>query len=260
MDEKLKAASTEISQLRMTAGDPVAQRAQDMLDWSLRWIHDGATFMDLKALLDQYRSEIVVSGARIASETPKIEIETEYLRGRLTRLKAILAENPAGSSSDQTRVDVGRVDTHFLPLRTQINAAEVALAEQDSQILRLKDQAARLDVLGQFLDRATPLLALPYQGTHARVMTDQLLGAADTLALSIPDADYSRKSSVERVRGDIRRIAGRYSILLPELSRQITPPSIGLMFWGLSFLGGALLGYFAFLLRQLLATITPKPA
>jgi hypothetical protein len=250
MDDKLKAESTHIAILRLTTQNVKASESLAMADAAVRWLRTGATWIDLKGLLDRYRSEIQLNEARIASETLQNRIESGYLQARIARLRAILREERENKSLEQTRVDVGSVDTHYLPLRTQINAAEVTLAEQDASLRRLQDLAAQDDVLHQFLVRARPFIESSSSSVPPPGIGDPLLEAIMALDGTIPATDAPRKAGIERIRGDVREILGRYSVQLPEVSRQITPPSVGAILWGLSLLGGAILGYLAFLTRR----------
>jgi hypothetical protein len=259
MDDTLKAASTHIALLRLTTQNLKAAESNAMADASVHWLRSGATWIDLKGLLDHYRSEIQLSQARIASETLKNRIESGYLQERIVRLRAISKEEQDQKTLEQTRVDVGSVDTQYLPLRTQINAAEVTLAEQDGSLRRLQDQAAQDDVLNQFVARSSSYLASFSPAVPVQVTGDQLLETIFALDGTIPATDAPRKAAIERIRGDVRGILGRYSVQPPEVSRQITAPSVGATLWGLSLLGGAFLGYLAFLTRRTFIALDQKP-
>lgn len=161
MDDALKAESTHISLLRITTQDPDAQKAQAMADIAVRWIREGAAYLDLKGLMDHYQSELILSDAAIASDSLRSQIEARYLRERIARLRAILADDQKERTADQTRVNLGAVDTPFLPLRTQINAAEVILSDFEGSLQRLQDQARANAVLHDFAGRALLLLNAP---------------------------------------------------------------------------------------------------
>lgn len=259
INDQLKADATAIGQLKIIGTAHAADQAVAAVEQTVAWIRDASTYIELKSLLDGYASERTLSAARIAEDTLRIQLESGYLQARVEQLARLRAEDLQHASGRQTLVDVGGVETPFLPLNTQINAAEVALIDQESQIHRLQDQTQRNEILGQFLTEAEPRLGAPYEGASAAVMIDQMLKALEPLTASITGADPSRRAAVARILGDVRRIESRYGVQLPELSRTITPPSLGIALILGSALIGAALGFLAYRLQSLLASSETWP-
>jgi len=114
-------------------------------------------------------------------------------------------------------------------------------------------------VLNQFVARSSSFLTSFSPGVPVQVIGDQRLQTLVDLDGTIAATDAPRKAAIERIRGDVRGIVGRYSVQLPEISRQIGSPSVGATLWGLSLLGGAILGYLAFLVRRTFIALNQKP-
>lgn len=252
ISDTLKAKATQISTLKVTTSDHQKEIAAQTLDTTVRFIKDGATYFDLKTLLEGYQSEILVTGSRIDSEKIQIQIEAGYLQERVAHLRSLLANGASNGGNDQVRIDLGTANNQFLPLRTQINAAEITLADRDEARHHLEDQAAENEVLSQFLSGALPIMGTRYEGVSATRLIERLLAQVEAVGAPLPDTDRSRKLTIERIRGDLHQISGRYSVQLSELSRRITPPALSLSLLMAAIMAGSVLGYLGSLLRDAL--------
>jgi hypothetical protein len=243
MDEKLKAESTRISQIKITMTDRKVERAKEGLEWSLRFLRDGATYLELKNLLDGYQGEVAVLTAGFSGEQLRAEVESGYLKTRLKEFETLMERDKDLTSHDEVRVDVGTVDPSFLPLRTQANALKVSLYGLEEKLKRLKAEEEAVGVLEAFIGQAKAVMADQYQGQSGDTLTQGLFTIVEGLSAGVSVDDLPRQQAISRIRGDIARIQGRYSVQLPELSRRIEPPRVVIVALAGSVLGGAFLGF-----------------
>lgn len=243
MDEKLKAESTRITQLKVTTTDRKQQRAEEGLDWSLRFLRDGATWLELKNLLDGYQSEVAVLSSGFSGERIQAEVEAGYLQSRLKEFETIMDKDRDVTTHDEARVNVGTVEPRYLPLRTQANALKVTLYGLEEKLRRLKDREEATSVLAEFLAQAKPRLGDQYQGQGGDGLARELLEVVDGLSGTMPSEALSKRETVARIRGDVARIQGRYRVQLTELARRVDPPKAALSVLAASAFGGAFLGF-----------------
>jgi hypothetical protein len=243
MDEKLKADSTVIRELKVSMTDRDEGHAREGLDWTLRFIRDGGAYLDFKALLDDYQSEVSVFSSGFAEQRIRAEVETGYLRTRLKDFENLLAKDQEIPSRDEIRVDVGSVDASYLPLRTQANALKVTLYSLEEKVRRLKDQEDALSMLSLFVENARSILGAQYQGETSGALTRGLKAIAESMAKDVPPGNLPQQQALSRIRGDVARIEGRYSVQLSELSRRVEPPRATLTLLAGATFGGGFLGF-----------------
>lgn len=243
MDDRLKGESTRISLLKITLHDRKPARARQNLEWTVRFLRDGASFLELRTLLDGYQSEATVTAAGIAEQRLNAEVETGYAKARLATIESILARDDKTATHEQVRVDVGNVDPTYLPLRTQANALKVSLYQYEEKLRRLKDQETQMAVLSAFLGEAVPALGTDFHGQATEAMHGHLMAIRDRLESETPPEDLARRFALERIRADLTRIQARYTVQLAEIASQMEPPRAGLPVLAGSAFAGLILGF-----------------
>jgi hypothetical protein len=135
----------------------------------------------------------------------------------------------------------------------------VSLLVWEEKNRRSIDQEEGLKVYADFLEKARAVVGAEYTGREAGVVMRELLGILDGLELSIPKDDLPRQQPLERIRDEIAKIKGRYSVQLPEASRHVEPPRASVAIMVGSALGGAFLGFlFAFARYKLRESYAPS--
>ena len=128
------------------------------------FIRQGGSYLALRALFAGYETRLMYSIADIQMKISTLEVELGYQQERVKRLENLLRRFPTASSVVSQVVDAKDSGSKYLPLTTQIIAANADINTSAEALQRYQDELQRLKYFKVFVDQTKPFLNETYDG------------------------------------------------------------------------------------------------
>ncbi|QWE10874.1 hypothetical protein [Polynucleobacter sp. es-EL-1] len=182
----LESSGANISSLTLSAAGPSKEKAIQNVIWAKDFALQGASYLAVKSLLSAQESQLISIGAEIEKKVNATQIELGYQQERLKSLEILAKRFPSEQKMISQVVDPKDSGAKYLPISTQIIAANTDINNSKETLERLKEQQAQMIVLSTWVKMASPLIMTNYNGI---TLTEQLLGQEAKLRATLNSAD-----------------------------------------------------------------------
>jgi hypothetical protein len=204
----LELAGTSIIGFVLIASDLTKQGAIDRVLQAKNFLLQGASYLAIRNLLNSQESHLINAAANISKKVNSTQVELGYQQERLKSLEALAKRFPSEQKTISQIVDIKDSGAKYLPLSTQIIAANTDINASKEALERLKDAQTQMAVLKNWVEQAVPLVANNYDGL---VLSKQLLAQETILRASIDPTDLNSLGFVDDLRSILLGINAKYA-------------------------------------------------
>ena len=204
----LESAGTTITSFTIYASDVTKQVAIDKILEVKNFLLQGGSYLAIRSLLNAQESQLISADADISKKINATQVELGYQQERLRSLEALAKRFPSEQKTISQVVDPKDSGAKYLPLSTQIIAANTDINSSKEALERLKDAEAQAVVLKTWVKQAKPLVHNNFDGLN---IIEQLLTQETILRASINPADLKSLRFVDDLRSILLDINVRYT-------------------------------------------------
>lgn len=202
----LDGASTSIVGFTLDVHDIDKSVASKKALYAINFIRSGGSYLQLRSLLGKYRSQAINQDAEVRQKISKIKVDIAYLELRAKNLEDLHKRFPGTPNMNAHVVNLNDSNAKYLSLITQIIAANAEISNLKEEQNRLEVELKKLSLIKKFLDQATPLQDLSFDGL---VLVEQYLNILRNLSGSLTkensySGDYFSQLYIELIAVDDR--------------------------------------------------------
>ena len=204
----LEAAGTSIVSLTITAGGAAKDEAIDNARGAKNFLLQGASYLAIRSLFSAQEAQLVGADADIAKKINATQIELGYQQERLKSLESLAKRFPNDSKVISQVVDPKDSGAKYMPISTQIIAANTDINGSKEALERLKDAQVQMATLRIWVKQVSPLMNSSYDGI---VLTKKLLEEEAQLRANLGASDPKALVFVDDLRSKLLANAVRFS-------------------------------------------------
>jgi len=215
------------------------------LGFAAAFLQQGGTYLAIKDINSVYIGEIE-SDSKISGQVTQNQIELGYLKERARILEGVKIRFPQHREvSGQQIVEVNDSNAKYLPIESQLIAVYADIQKIEEDLVRLRAQLARHDIMRKFLQAMQPLLSEELNGLQ---LLEKAFGTEADLRRKVDRSSHEELFVLDRIKDDLKSVHLRYvSGLKPNSA---TKP--------VKLVGPAKSGIIGFVLAAFLAVILLK--
>ena len=160
----LESAGTSIVSLTITARGSSKNKATEEVLEARNFLLQGASYLSIKSLLSSQEAQLSSADADVVKKINSTQVELGYQQERLKSLEALAKRFPGDTRVISQVVDPKDSGAKYMPISTQIIAANTDINASKESLERLKDAQAQTEVLRTWVKQAAPLLEGSYDG------------------------------------------------------------------------------------------------
>ena len=242
ISKDLDAASTTILNLTLTATGSSKEQSIDNARAVSQFLRSGGAYLQLRSLLNGYESQTVSTAAQLQQKIANTQIEMGYQEERARQLEQLHKRFPGNASSAQQVVDAKDSSAKYLPLQTQIIAANNDINASKETLSRLQKRLDQIALTKTFLEQAMPLQDQTFDGL---VLNKQLLEIELNLRAKLDKSDSNGVEFLNELHAQLLAIQVRFTM---GLEANTAPTSSGKKGMTKSTVGGLAAAFFLMLL------------
>ena len=205
----LEAAGTSIVSLTITAGGSTKDKAFDNVRGAKNFLLKGAAYLAIKSLFSAQESQLMSVDADLAKKINNTQVELGYQQERLKSLEALAKRFPGEQKTIIQVVDPKDSDAKYMPISTQIIAANTDINGSKESLERLKDAQAQMAILRSWVKQVSPLMnGESYDGI---ALTKKLLEQESQLRATLNPSDPKSLAFVDGLRSTLLANDVRFS-------------------------------------------------
>ena len=194
----LESAGTSIVSITLTAGGSTRVKAIDNARGAKNFLLQGASYLAIKSLFSAQESQLMSVDADIAKKINNTQVELGYQQERLKSLEALAKRFPGEQRTVSQVVDPKDSGAKYMPISTQIIAANTDINGSKESLERLKDAQAQMAILRTWVKQVSPLMnGESYDGI---TLTRQLLEQEAALRATLNPNDPKSLAFVDGLR------------------------------------------------------------
>ena len=241
----LESAGTSIVSITLTADGSSKALAIDNVRGAKNFFLQGASYLAIKSMFSAQETQIINSDAEISHKINSTQVELGYQQDRLKSLEALAKRFPGEQKTVGQVVDPKDSGAKYLPISTQIIAANTDINASKESLERLKDDQTQMKVLRVWVKLVTPLMINTYDGI---ALTQKLLEQEAEIRKTIDPNDYKALALVDVIRSNLLANNVRFS----KGFEMNTAPTVGGKKGMIKSAAGGLAGAFFLMLLVLL--------
>lgn len=244
INKDLDAASTTILNLTLTATGSSKEQSIDNARAVSQFLRSGGAYLQLRSLLNGYESQTISIAAEVQQKIANAQIELGYQRERIKALEELhkrYPNSPTGTMVNQ-QAESGSTNGKYLPLTSQIIAANTDINQSKDDIVRLQRRLDQIALTKTFLDQALPLQDQTFDGL---VLDKQLLEIESNLRAKLDKSDSNGVEFLNELHAQLLAIQVRFT---KGLEANTAPTSSGKKGMTKSTVGGLAAAFFLMLL------------
>ena len=210
ISKDLDAASTTILNLTLTATGSSKEQSIDNARAVSQFLRSGGAYLQLRSLLNGYESQTISTAAEVQQKIANAQIELGYQRERVKALEELhkrYPNSPTGTTVNQ-QVEPGGTNGKYLPLTSQIIAANTDINQSKESIVRLQRRLDQIALTKTFLDQALPLQDQTFDGL---ALDKQLLEIESSLRAKLANDDSNGVDFLNELHAQLLAIQVRFS-------------------------------------------------
>jgi hypothetical protein len=204
----LENAGTSIVSLTIIASGSSRVMAIDNVRNAKDFLLQGASYLALKSIFNAQESQVISSDAEIAKKMNAAQVELEYQQERLKSLELLAKRFPGEQKSVSQVVDPKDSGAKYMPISTQIIAANTDINATKETLERLKDARQQMTILKTWVTQISQLMGSTYDGI---TLNQRLLEQESQLRSTIPTNDTKSLVFVDGLRSSLLANSVRFS-------------------------------------------------
>ena len=236
------AASTTILSLTLAANGRSKEQALDNVRAVAKFLRSGGAYLQLRSLLNGYESQTISTTAELQQKIANTQIEMGYQEERAHQLEQLHKRFPGNSSAAQQVVDAKDSSAKYLPIQTQIIAANNDINASKETLARLQKRLDQIAIIKTFLEQALPIQDQTFDGL---VLYKQLLEIESNLRTKLDKSNGNGTEFLNELHAQLLSIQVRFT---KGLEANTAPTSDGKKGMIKSTTGGLASAFFLMLL------------
>ena len=210
ISKDLDAASTTILNLTLTATGSSKEQSIDNARAVSQFLRSGGAYLQLRSLLNGYESQTISTAAEVQQKIANAQIELGYQRERVKALEELHKRYPNSSTGTMVnqQVESGSTNGKYLPLTSQIIAANTDINQSKESIVRLQRRLDQIALTKTFLDQALPLQDQTFDGL---ALDKQLLEIESSLRAKLANDDSNGVEFLNELHAQLLAIQVRFT-------------------------------------------------
>jgi len=204
----LESAGTSIISITLTAGGSSRDKAIENARGAKNFLLQGASYLAIKSMFSAQESQLISADAGISQKINAAQVELAYQQERLKSLETLAKRFPGEQRTVSQVVDPKDSGAKYMPISTQIIAANTDINGSKESLERLKDAQAQMAVLGTWVKQVAPLMTASYDGI---TLTKQLLEQESQLRATLNPSDPKSLVFVDGLRSSLLANDVRFS-------------------------------------------------
>jgi hypothetical protein len=205
----LEAAGTSIMSLTITAAGSTRNKAIDNARGAKNFLLQGASYLSIKSMFSAQESQLISADANITKKINAAQVELGYQQERLKSLESLAKRFPNEQKTISQVVDPKDSGAKYMPISTQIIAANTDINGSKESLERLKDAQAQMAVLRTWVKQVSPLMnGESYDGI---ALTKKLLEQESQLRATLNPSDPKSLAFVDDLRSTLLANDVRFS-------------------------------------------------
>ena len=204
----LEAASTTILSLTITAAGSTKEKSLENVMAAAEFLRTGSAYLQLNNMLNSYRSETISTVADLQKQIATTEVEMGYQVQRAKSLEDLHKRFPGSVNVGQQVVDPKDSGAKYLPLVTQIIAANSEINQSKENLIRLKDRLAQMALIKTFLEEALPLVEKTFDGL---ALADELLTVEAKWRAKVGNGDSKQREILNELHAQLLLVQVRFT-------------------------------------------------
>ena len=242
ISKDLDAASTTILSLTLTATGSSKEQSIDNVRAVSQFLRSGGAYLQLRSLLNGYESQTISTAAEVQQKMTNTQVEMGYQQERARQLEDLHKRFPGNTSSAQQVVDAKDSSAKYLPLQTQIIAANNDINASKETLSRLQKRLDQIALIKTFLEQALPLQDQTFDGL---LLDKQLLEIESNLRAKLAKDDSNGAEFLNELDAQLLSIQVRFT---KGLEASTAPTSSGKKGMMKATAGGLAAAFFLMLL------------
>ena len=244
ISKDLDLASSTIVSLTLSASGSSKEQSIGNVRAVAKFLRTGGAYLQLRSLLNGYESQTLSTAADVQQKITTTQVEMSYQQNRVKALEDLhkrFPVNPSGTSVNQ-QIESGNTNGKYLPLTTQIIAANSDINQSKEAITRLQDRLDQIAMAKTFLSKALPLQDQTFDGL---ALSEQLLEIEQTLRAALDKNDSNGEQFLNDLHARLLDIQVRFT---KGLEANTAPTSSGKKGMIKATAGGLFAAFFLMLL------------
>ena len=220
ISKDLDAASTSILSFTVTTSGATKEKSIENVRVAAKFFRTGSAYLQLRRILNSYETETISTVADLQKRITTSEIEIGYQVQRAKALEDLHKRFPGGNNASNQVVDPKDSGAKYLPLATQIIAANNDINLSKENLQRYKDRLTQIALIKNFLEEASPLAENTFDGI---VLDDSLLAIEAKLRAKLSKEDIKQQEVLDQLRTQLLSVKSRFT---KSLDANIAPTAI----------------------------------
>ncbi|QWD74552.1 hypothetical protein FD961_01600 [Polynucleobacter sp. TSB-Sco08W16] len=208
ISKDLDAASTTIINLTLTATGPSKEQSIENVRAAAKFLRTGSAYLQLRSMLNSYESLTMSTDADVRQKITSTQIEIGYQQERARQLEELHKRFPGGNAPAQQVVDAQDSSAKYLPLQTQIIAANNDINTSKEALSRLQRRLDQIALIKEFLQLALPLQDQTFDGL---TLDQQLLDIEAVLRKKLTKNDSNSEQFLNDLHARLLDIQVRFT-------------------------------------------------
>ena len=209
VSKELTDSATTILSLTVNAGGSTKEKSIENVRAAAQFLRSGSAYLQLRSILNGYESETVSTVAEINKKITSTEINLGYQQIRVKNLEDLHKRFPGSSNASQQVVDPKDSGAKYLPLTTQIIAANSDINQSKEDLIRLRDRLAQIEIIKNYLEAVNPLVE---QNPNGLVLVSELLYVEKGLRSKVGKDDARQQEVLDQLHAQLSQIKARFTI------------------------------------------------
>ncbi len=182
--------------------------AIDNVKLAANFMRTGGSYLELRNLISDYASDMVVSQAQIQKEISSTEIDLSYYYQQVRMLEELNKRFPRKTTIGLLTVDQNDLSNKSLSISGQIIDANNRINKSKESLQRYNDQLTQIAVMKVFIEKASPLMDQNFDGL---MLCTKLLEIEKQLRSDLADKDTVRQVVLDGIRLSLHEIQTRFT-------------------------------------------------
>ena len=242
ISKDLDGASTTILNLTLIGSGNTKESAVENVRAAAKFLRTGSAYLQLRSLLNGYESQTISTVADVQQKITNTQIEMGYQEQRVKQLEELHKRFPGNSSAAQQVFGATESNAKYLPIQTQIIAANNDINASKEDLMRLQNRLNQIALTKTFIEQALPLQDQTFDGL---ALGKQLLDIESNLGAKLAKSDSNGAEFLNALHAQLLSIQVRFT---KGLEANTAPTSSGKKGMIKSTAGGLAAAFFLMLL------------
>ena len=208
ISKDLDLASTTILSLTIKEQGATKEESVEQVRSAAKFLRSGGAYLQLRSILNGFESETISMVAELQKRITSTEIEMGFQVKRVKSLEELHKRFPGGGNTSNQVVDPKDSGAKYLPLPTQIIAANNDINQSKEALQRLSDRLSQIQLIKIFVDQANPLAEKTFDGL---ALDEALLAVEASLRTKLAKDDINQHEALDQLRSQLLLVQARFT-------------------------------------------------